>query len=165
MSKPPRVTDAMIDAAARCIPGGSRDIAHAALQAGLAAATGAQTDPRDVEIERLRDAIRLAKAFRADVNRLEHEAESAECVAMALDKAGVPKDDGKGNTYSLWGRVRQFAATAAQPEPQCWRALAQRCLTAMESAIHFRETGQGRPPEQTCMAEVEELRAMLKTPK
>jgi hypothetical protein len=55
------------------------------------------------------------------------------------------------------------AAPQAQPEPQGWHDLAQRCLTAMESAIHFRETGQGRPPEQTCRIEVEELRAMLKS--
>ena len=41
------------------------------------------------------------------------------------------------------------------------RELAQRCLSSMKQAVTFGETGQGRPPSQTCMFEIEELEAIL----
>ena len=52
----------------------------------------------EAEIERLRMAE----------NRAELLAEDIECLHMNLDDAGVPRDDGSGNTYSLWGRVLRF---------------------------------------------------------
>lgn len=54
-----------------------------------------------------------------------------------------------------------------QPAPapaeavDAWRDLAARCLTAMKMAKHYGETGRGRPPQQTCMSEIEELEALL----
>lgn len=60
--------------------------------------------------------------------------------------------------------LKQLDATQEQPLPPVgWRELAQRCLTAMEQAVRFRETGVGRPPEQTCMSAIEDLRNMLAT--
>lgn len=38
-----------------------------------------------------------------------HDAEEAECVSMALDKAGVPRCEASGLSLSLWGRVCQLA--------------------------------------------------------
>ena len=42
---------------------------------------------------------------------MESMAEDAECVAMCLDAAGVPKKE-DGKKLSLWGRVRCFASRA-----------------------------------------------------
>lgn len=58
-------------------------------------------------------------------------------------------------------------ATAPPPDaparavPEVWIGLAERCLRAMRDAIHYGETGQGRPPQQTCRFEAEELASML----
>ena len=41
-------------------------------------------------------------------NKAELLAEDIECLHMCLDDAGVPRTDEKGNTYSMWGRVRLF---------------------------------------------------------
>lgn len=41
-------------------------------------------------------------------NRAELLAEEIECLHLALDKAGVPRGDDRGFTYSLWGRVIRF---------------------------------------------------------
>lgn len=43
-------------------------------------------------------------------------------------------------------------------------ALMREALESMESAVEFRETGQGRPPEQTCMDAIAALRRRLATP-
>lgn len=39
--------------------------------------------------------------------------------------------------------------------------LAQQCLEALEHAVHFRLTGEGRPPEQTCADAIAALREAL----
>lgn len=39
--------------------------------------------------------------------------------------------------------------------------LIRRCVTAMRDAIHYADTGHGRPPNQTCASEIEELDAAL----
>jgi len=39
--------------------------------------------------------------------------------------------------------------------------LLKRCLSAMKHAVAYGETGRGRPPQQTCMFEIEELEAIL----
>lgn len=49
----------------------------------------------------------------------------------------------------------------AAQAPVGWQDLAARCLSAMQAVVHFRETGLGRPPEQTCSFEIQELQAML----
>jgi len=41
------------------------------------------------------------------------------------------------------------------------RAALQKSLTAMEEAVHFYKTGDGRPPSQTFLFEIEEARAAL----
>jgi len=61
------------------------------------------------------------------------------------------------------------AALAIQPAPTVPagdaltvpRELLARCLTSMKHAVSFGETGRGRPPQQTCMFEIEELTAAL----
>ena len=45
-----------------------------------------------------------------------------------------------------------------------WREVAQRCLDSMDAAVSWRETGLGRPPEQTCMGSIAELRHLLAAP-
>jgi hypothetical protein len=39
-------------------------------------------------------------------NRAELFAEDIECLHMCLDDIGVPRTDGGGNVYSMWGRVQ-----------------------------------------------------------
>ena len=48
---------------------------------------------------------RDAKTVFQSVAQREHWAEEYECAMMHLNDLGVPKDDGKGNTYSLVGRI------------------------------------------------------------
>lgn len=63
-------------------------------------------------------------------------------------------------------------ARRAQPEGEAPQAdamvvpreLLARCLTSMRHAVTFGNTGQGRPPSQTCMFEIEELAALLSAP-
>ena len=45
--------------------------------------------------------------------------------------------------------------------PEGWRDVAQRCLQSMDEAVRWRETGIGRPPEQTCMDSIAELQRLL----
>lgn len=63
-------------------------------------------------------------------------------------------------------RIERNAAERALREqvrevPEGWRQLAERCLSAMRCAVHYGETGEGRPPQQTCLFEIQELEAML----
>ena len=48
---------------------------------------------------------RDVKTVLQSVAQREHWAEEYECAMMHLSDLGVPKDDGKGNTYSLVGRI------------------------------------------------------------
>ncbi len=59
----------------------------------------------------------------------------------------------------LAATLRAQAAERAVPEG--WREEAQRCLDSMDAAVRWRETGVGRPPEQTCMDSIAELQRML----
>ena len=45
-----------------------------------------------------------------------------------------------------------------------WREVARRCLDSMDAAVRWRETGVGRPPEQTCMDSISELQRLLSAP-
>ena len=69
----------------------------------------------DVELAHLVEKLKRAHSDEAEIerlrmaeNRAELLAEDIECLHMNLDDAGVPRDDGSGNTYSLWGRVLRF---------------------------------------------------------
>ena len=42
-------------------------------------------------------------------NRADILQEDIDCLHMCLDDFGVPRDDGHGNTYSMWGRVIKFS--------------------------------------------------------
>ena len=54
-------------------------------------------------------AITAAGGIYYNIDEMKRQAEEAECVAMCLDDRGVPKADAYGKTFSLWGRVVQFA--------------------------------------------------------
>lgn len=79
--------------------------------------------------------------------------------AFVLDPTSVQKK--LQLEAAAWGSLAAPPAPAAVAVPEDWVALAQRCLAAMEAAVHFAETGKGRPPQQTCLFEIEELRAAL----
>jgi hypothetical protein len=51
-------------------------------------------------------------------------------------------------------------ATLIAAAPELLAAL-EASLAAMELAVHFRKTGQGRPPEQTCMDEILQAHAAI----
>lgn len=44
-----------------------------------------------------------------NVTETYRQAEEYECAMMALDKAGVPRADEKGEVFSLWGRILRFS--------------------------------------------------------
>ena len=41
---------------------------------------------------------------------IEHMAEEADCVALCLDRADIPRNASNGETYSLWGRVQLYSS-------------------------------------------------------
>ena len=51
-----------------------------------------------------------------EANRAELLAEDIECLHMCLDKAGVPRANAEGTTYSLWGRVMHLKPEQLKPE-------------------------------------------------
>lgn len=76
---------------------------------------GAQGLDVAAERHRLMEKLKRAHSDEAEIerlrmveNRAELLAEDIECLHMCLDDAGVPRDDGHGNTYSMWGRVLRF---------------------------------------------------------
>lgn len=52
-----------------------------------------------------------------EANRAEGLVEDIECLTMCLDKAGVPRADASGATYSLWGRVMRLKPEQLNPQP------------------------------------------------
>ena len=50
-----------------------------------------------------------------DPRRVYAIAEDAECLAMCLNAAGIPKEE-NGNGLSLWGRVQRYAALVANDQ-------------------------------------------------
>ena len=40
-------------------------------------------------------------------NKADLLAEDIECLHMCLDDLGIPRNDGNGNVYSMWGRVQK----------------------------------------------------------
>lgn len=85
---------------------------------------------------------------------------------------GVGNGDGKLFVYGDYDSIkavqalvlRAEAKAAAQAVPEQWTDLARRCLVAMEMAVEWGKTREGRPPAQTCLFEIEDLRAMLAAP-
>ena len=43
-------------------------------------------------------------------NKAELLAEDIECLHMCLDDLVIPRNDGNGNVYSMWGRVQKAIA-------------------------------------------------------
>ena len=48
---------------------------------------------------------------------MRHWAEEYECAMKCLDDAGVPKADGEGTSYSLWGRINCYAILSLPAQP------------------------------------------------
>ena len=51
-------------------------------------------------------------------HEMRHWAEEYECVVKCLDDAGVPKADGEGVGYSLWGRINRYANPPLPVQPE-----------------------------------------------
>lgn len=94
------------------------------------------------------------------------DAHTARAVAEALEGQQDALTEVTGQRDALRKRLDQQPSqpAGAVQEPREWHELASQCLAAMKMAVHFRKTGQGRPPEQTCLHEIEELEAMLTAP-
>lgn len=73
------------------------------------------------------------------------------------DGWAVTKRRLESNVASL---ERDLSAAGALATTQ--HQLLVQALDAMQQAVHFRETGQGRPPEQTCLLEIEAITQHLK---
>ena len=56
------------------------------------------------------DSTQLFSPLSIAENKAELLAEDIECLHLCLDGIGIPRDDGKGNTYSMWGRVTRAIA-------------------------------------------------------
>ncbi|WP_133248213.1 hypothetical protein [Comamonas sp. JNW] len=85
---------------------------------------------------------------------------------------GVGNGDGNLFVYGDYDSIkaaqalvlRAEAKAAVQAVPEQWTDLARRCLIAMEMAVEWGKTREGRPPAQTCLFEIDDLRAMLAAP-
>ena len=55
-------------------------------------------------------------------------------------------------------------SNAAPEEIGRLRALLSRALHSMEEVVHWAESGEGRPPQQTCLLEILDIRAALMPP-
>ena len=117
------------------------------LAASLSAAAPAPLDADEMtRLRRLMKALGYADSFRQD----EKFVRGIMCTVLG-QAAGVVEGTLPGPA----------AAPAAGDELTVPRELLARCLTSMKHAVSFGETGRGRPPQQTCMFEIEELTATL----
>lgn len=61
----------------------------------------------------------VERAIRMEQNRGDLLEENIWCLHKCLDDAGVPRSDGDGKTFSMWGRVVRYAAAqrSTQEDP------------------------------------------------
>jgi hypothetical protein len=116
------------------------------------AALAAQAETHKAELKRMQAEFDKASlAMQDEINAVQGELDQVLGNWNALVAATGSKTNG--------GAVGHVTALRAQHDAQ--QVLLQRCLESMRHAVTWEETGQGRPPSQTCLFEIQDAQKAL----